>query len=107
MPEEVRKALISPYAQIYPEGTGHSLQVVSLSLQLFDQLQPVYQLGHRERCLLEYGALLHDIGWKWGKVGHAKRSALLIHSDEHLPLTVEERGAIGLLAAFPSGKEQV
>jgi CHAD domain-containing protein len=106
MPEEVRKALISPYAQIYPEGTGHSLQVVSLSLQLFDQLQPVYQLGHRERCLLEYGALLHDIGWKWGKVGHAKRSAHLIHSDEHLPLTVEERGAIGLLAVSHRGKSR-
>lgn len=103
MAEEVRKALISHYAQIYPEGTGHSLQVVSLSLQLFDQLQAVHQLGHRERCLLEYGALLHDIGWKWGKVGHANRSALLIHSAEQLPLTVEERGVIGLLAASHRG----
>jgi len=104
MPEDARKALISSYAQIYPEGTGHSLQVVSLSLQLFDQLQPVHPLGHRERCLLEYGALLHDIGWKWGKAGHAKRSALLIHAAEALPLTVEERGAIGLLAASHRGK---
>lgn len=104
MPEEVRKDLIYRYSQIYPEGADHSLHIVSLSLQLFDQLQVVHQLGNRERCLLEYGALIHDIGWKWGKEGHAKRSAHLIHSAEQLPLTVEERGVIGLLAASHRGK---
>ena len=106
MPEEVRKDLLYRYSQIYPEGADHSLHVVHLSLQLFDQLQAVHQLAQRERNLLEYGAVLHDVGWKWGKEGHAKRGALLIHSAEQLPLTMEERGIIGLLAVSHRGKSR-
>ena len=104
MPEEMRKDLIYEYSHIYPGGADHTLQVVHLSLQLFDQLQAVHQRAQGERNLLEYGAVLHDIGWKWGKEGHAKRSALLIHSSEQLPLTMEERGTIGLLARSHRGK---
>ena len=106
MPEEVRKDLIYRYSQIYPEGADHSLHVVHLSLQLFDQLQAVHQLAQRERNLLEYGAVLHDVGWKWGKEGHAKRRALMIQSAEQLPLTMEERGIIGLLAVSHRGKSR-
>jgi CHAD domain-containing protein len=102
--EEMRKDLFYRYSQIYPEGAAHSLHVVHLSLQLFDELQTVHQLGREERRLLEYGAVLHDIGWKWGKEGHAKRSGLMIQSTEQLPLTMEERGIIGLLAVTHRGK---
>ena len=106
MPEEMRKDLIYEYSHIYPGGADHTLQVVHLSLQLFDQLQAVHQRAQGERNLLEYGAVLHDIGWKWGKEGHAKRSALLIHSSEQLPFTMEERGTIGLLALSHRGKSR-
>jgi CHAD domain-containing protein len=106
MPEEVRKDLICRYSEVYPQGVAHSRHVTHLSLQLFDQLQTVHQLAERERRLLEYGAVLHDIGWKSGKKGHAKRSAAMIHSDEQLPLTMEERGIIGLLAYSHRGKSR-
>ena len=106
MPEDVRKDLIYQYSQIYPEGTAHSLHVVHLSLLLFDELLTAHQLGQGERRLLEYGAVLHDIGWKWGKEGHAKRSGLMIQSTEQLPLTMEERGIIGLLAVSHRGKSR-
>lgn len=104
MPEEMRKDLIYQYSQIYPEGTAHSLHVVHLSLLLFDELQTAHQLGQGERRLLEYGAVLHDIGWKGGKEGHAKRSGVMIQSTEQIPLTMEERGIIGLLAVTHRGK---
>jgi CHAD domain-containing protein len=106
MPEDVRMEFIFRYSQVYPQGVAHSRHVTYLSLQLFDQLQNVHHLGERERRLLEYGAMLHDIGWKYGKKGHAKRSAVMIRFEEQLPLTMEERGIIGLLAYSHRGKSR-
>ncbi|HEY4328273.1 MAG TPA: Ppx/GppA phosphatase family protein, partial [Phycisphaerae bacterium] len=48
----------------------HALQVARLALALFDQLAPLHQLGPRQRELLEYAALLHDVGWHIGHSGH-------------------------------------
>lgn len=81
-----------------PESAAHSLHVASLSLQIFDQLMESHHLSEKERRWLEFGALLHDIGFKEGKKGHAKRSALLISTDEQIPFSLKERGVIGLLA---------
>jgi exopolyphosphatase/guanosine-5'-triphosphate,3'-diphosphate pyrophosphatase len=106
LPEEARKELIYQYSHIYPEGVAHSLHVAHLSLQMFDQLQALHGLSPRERSLLEYGALLHDVGWRFGKEGHARRSARMIQAAEHLPFTMEERGTVGLLASSHRGKSR-
>jgi exopolyphosphatase / guanosine-5'-triphosphate,3'-diphosphate pyrophosphatase len=57
---------------------SHSLQVAKLTLKLFDDLKPLHGLGDRERELIEYGALLHDIGWHIAPRGHHKHSQYLI-----------------------------
>ncbi|MBI3878976.1 MAG: HD domain-containing protein [Verrucomicrobia bacterium] len=67
----------------------HVLHVANLAMSLFDQLQPLHQLGVRERVLLECAAWLHDIGWSVapdGK-GHHRESARLIreHAWQHCP----------------------
>ena len=41
----------------------HSEHVAGLCMQLFDQLKPLHGLTDKQRELIEYGALLHDIGW--------------------------------------------
>ena len=56
----------------------HSEQVAKLTLELFDQLKPLHGLGPRARQIIEYAALLHDIGWHIGKAGHHKHSMYLI-----------------------------
>ena len=106
LPEEARKDQVWRYANIYPQGMAHSLQVTHLALQIFDQLQAVHNLSQQERSLLEYGAILHDIGWKSGKQGHAKRSAEMIYAEENLPFTQDARGTIGLLAYSHRGKDR-
>lgn len=106
LPEEARRDLVCQYSQIYPGGVAHSLHVAHLSVQMFDQLQEVHGLSQRERSLLEYGALLHDIGWRFGKAGHARRSEMMIQSAEHLPFTMEERGIVGLVAYSHRGKSR-
>ncbi len=60
----------------------HATQVAHLSLALFDQLQPLHKLGPKERELLEYSALLHDIGWHIGQSGHHKHSLYLIKNGD-------------------------
>jgi exopolyphosphatase/guanosine-5'-triphosphate,3'-diphosphate pyrophosphatase len=60
----------------------HSEQVARLCLDLFDQLKPLHELGKKARELVEYAALLHDIGWHIGKSNHHKHSKyLILHGD--------------------------
>jgi len=60
----------------------HSEQVASICLSLFDQLRPFHGLGNSERELVEYGAMLHDIGWHIGRQSHHKHSMyLILHGD--------------------------
>jgi exopolyphosphatase/guanosine-5'-triphosphate,3'-diphosphate pyrophosphatase len=60
----------------------HALHVATLALALFDGLKDVHGLGPRERELLEYAALLHDIGWHIGRSGHHKHSQYLIKNGD-------------------------
>ena len=64
----------------------HSRQVRDLAVSLFDQLQPLHELGANERDVLNAAALLHDIGWTAGRTGHHKTSyALIQQSADRLP----------------------
>jgi exopolyphosphatase/guanosine-5'-triphosphate,3'-diphosphate pyrophosphatase len=60
----------------------HALQVARLTLELFDALVPLHEMGAKERELLEYAALLHDIGWHIGHSGHHKHSLYLIKNGD-------------------------
>jgi exopolyphosphatase/guanosine-5'-triphosphate,3'-diphosphate pyrophosphatase len=60
----------------------HASQVAALSLQLFDSLEKLHRLSRPERELLEFAALLHDIGWHIGHSGHHKHSAYLIKNGD-------------------------
>ncbi len=56
----------------------HSLQVARLCMSLFDQTRQLHGLGKAERELIEYGTLLHDIGWHISREGHHKHAMYLI-----------------------------
>lgn len=59
------KALLTA-ARMFAARLGHDLthgeRVRELSMQLFDQLQPVHKLSPELRPVLEMAALLHDVG---------------------------------------------
>ena len=52
--------------------------VAALAVQLFDETVPIHGLGPAERDLLEFGALLHDIGEHISRQDHDRHSAYLI-----------------------------
>ncbi|MBN2125756.1 MAG: HD domain-containing protein, partial [Deltaproteobacteria bacterium] len=103
--ETERREAVLRHVTLYPEGEAHSRHVARLSLQLFDQLRELHQLTEHDRILLEYGCLLHDIGWSRGKKGHARESAAMIHAAGDLPFSLDERGDVGFLACSHRGKD--
>jgi exopolyphosphatase/guanosine-5'-triphosphate,3'-diphosphate pyrophosphatase len=60
----------------------HSRHVTGLALALFDGLAPVHGLDRAERELLEYGALLHDIGHHISYPAHHKHTYYLIKNGD-------------------------
>jgi exopolyphosphatase/guanosine-5'-triphosphate,3'-diphosphate pyrophosphatase len=78
----------------------HSQQVAGICLKLFDELRPLHHMGAAERELVEYGALLHDIGWHIGRDGHHKHSMYLILNGDLKNFTREEIRTIAAIARY-------
>ena len=60
----------------------HAEQIATLCLQLFDQLEPLHGLDAHDRELLEYAALLHNIGTFISISSHHKHSQYIILNGE-------------------------
>lgn len=88
-------------AKRYEFERAHAEQVRDLALSLCDQLADLApELGPDERRLLEYGSLLHDIGWYEGRQHHHETALDFIMKDRQMPLTVRQRQIVGLLARY-------
>lgn len=66
----------------YLADETHAMQVMELSLSLFDQLRDLHQLGEDDRRILTAAALLHDIGSFISYKRHHKHSQYLILNSE-------------------------
>ena len=61
---------------------AHSTHVSGMALQLFDEFKEELKLEEKDRDLLEYAALMHDIGYYISYSKHHKHALYLIrHSD--------------------------
>jgi exopolyphosphatase/guanosine-5'-triphosphate,3'-diphosphate pyrophosphatase len=82
---------------------AHSEQVARLTLDLFDQLKSLHGMGSRARQIIEYAALLHDIGWHIGKAGHHKHSMYLIQHGGLKGFTPVEVAVMANVARYHRG----
>jgi exopolyphosphatase/guanosine-5'-triphosphate,3'-diphosphate pyrophosphatase len=57
-------------------------------------------MGNAERELIEYGALLHDIGWHIGRNSHHKHSMYLIVNGDLKDFSSEEVAIIAHIARY-------
>jgi exopolyphosphatase/guanosine-5'-triphosphate,3'-diphosphate pyrophosphatase len=75
----------------------HARQVARLSLELFDATSALHGLDDTDRELLEFAALLHDIGEHVASSGHHKHGAYLVRNGQ---LRGFAPGEIEMLAAI-------
>jgi exopolyphosphatase/guanosine-5'-triphosphate,3'-diphosphate pyrophosphatase len=79
---------------------SHSEHVARLTMRLFDDTRALHGLGTPERELIEYGALLHDIGWHIARSGHHKHSMYLIRHGDLKNFAAEEIEIIAHIARY-------
>lgn len=79
---------------------SHSTHVAKLTMQLFDHLKPLHKLPESARELIEYGAMLHDIGWHIGARGHHKHGEYLIRNGKLTHFTPEEIAIMSLIVRY-------
>lgn len=82
----------------------HAEHVRELSIQLFDQLQPVHHLPAESRVLLEGGALLHDVGHLISHRGHHKHGEYLALNGDIPGLEGRERAVVAALVRYHNRK---
>jgi exopolyphosphatase / guanosine-5'-triphosphate,3'-diphosphate pyrophosphatase len=78
----VRPRSILSLARRYEYEELHSHHTARLAVRLFDELKSLHRLGPLERELLQYAALLHDIGYHIAHGSHHKHGMYLIRHAE-------------------------
>jgi exopolyphosphatase / guanosine-5'-triphosphate,3'-diphosphate pyrophosphatase len=99
-PEHPRMAAVVDFARRYAWDEPHSRHVARLALSLFDQTAPLHHLGAEDRELLEYAALLHDVGAAVAQSAHHKHSLYIIRHAELAGFSAAERLLMANIARY-------
>jgi exopolyphosphatase/guanosine-5'-triphosphate,3'-diphosphate pyrophosphatase len=81
-PHAIRGEAVVGLARRCNWAETHSRQVARISLDLFDALRNQTGLGDADRELLEFAALLHDIGEHVSSTGHHRHGAYLVRNGQ-------------------------
>ena len=81
-PRALRRAAIAGLARRCSSDEEHTTHVAFLALRLFDEMQPLHGLEERDREMLEFAALLHDVGQHVSRKGHHRHAAYLVENGE-------------------------
>jgi len=79
---DARRRSVKALASRFLRSNEHGQQVAKLALRLFDATAPVLGLPKNSRELLEYAALLHDVGHAIDHDRHNRHSYYLIKNAE-------------------------
>jgi exopolyphosphatase/guanosine-5'-triphosphate,3'-diphosphate pyrophosphatase len=100
---DLRRRSVLQLADRLRSDEAHGRHVAKLALRLFDASRSVHRLGRRERELLEFAALLHDVGLYVNHAKHHRHSHYLITHGELRGFTPEEIAVIAAVARFHKG----
>ncbi|HZP80729.1 MAG TPA: HD domain-containing protein [Chthonomonadaceae bacterium] len=87
-------------ARRYDYDAGHAHQVECLAGTLFMELEPLHGLAREDRKLLEYAAILHDIGYYVSSRSHHRHALQMIMMEPLTELSREEKTVIANLARY-------
>ena len=87
-------------AHLYDYDPLHSHQVECLAGTLFMELESLHKLSRDDRKLLEYAAILHDIGYYISAKGHQKHALQMIMMESLPEFTREEKTVIANIVRY-------
>jgi exopolyphosphatase / guanosine-5'-triphosphate,3'-diphosphate pyrophosphatase len=96
-PRALRRASVASLARRCNSDVTHTTHVAQLALRLFDQTLDLHELAERDREMLEFAALLHDVGQHVSRKGHHRHAAYLVENGE---LRGFEPSEVAFLAAL-------
>ena len=94
-----RNAVIE-LASRYEYDVNHAHQVECLAGTLFMELEALHKLDREDRRLLEYAAILHDIGYYVSSQGHHRHTLQMIMLEPLPDFTREEKLVVANLARY-------
>ncbi|HEY3810891.1 MAG TPA: Ppx/GppA phosphatase family protein [Acidimicrobiales bacterium] len=78
----------------------HAVKVSRLAVELFDGTAKLHRLDRASRDLLEFGALLHDVGEHVSMEGHERHTAYLIENGRLRGFRPDEIAVLACLGRF-------
>jgi exopolyphosphatase/guanosine-5'-triphosphate,3'-diphosphate pyrophosphatase len=84
----------------YGGNLPYAESTASLATQIFDQTSDLHGLGERERTLLEFSALVHDIGSYINVRNRHKHTMYIIQSADIAGLTRTEKEVVANVARY-------
>ncbi|MGH7905616.1 MAG: HD domain-containing protein [Candidatus Binataceae bacterium] len=101
---DIRSRSVFQMARRFGADESHARHVAGLAIRLFNATREIHRLGPREREILEYAAMLHDVGLFVSHARHHHHSEYLINHGELLRgFTPEEVQTLAVLARFHKG----
>jgi len=100
---DVRARSVLSVARRYGYDALHSHHVARLAARIFDDTHELHGMGETEKRLLEYAALLHDIGYHIAHNNHHKHALYLIKNAEMPGFTVNEIALMATTVRYHRG----
>jgi exopolyphosphatase/guanosine-5'-triphosphate,3'-diphosphate pyrophosphatase len=100
---DVRTKSVLSVARRYDYDAAHSHQVARLAVQIFEKTRSVHRLSDAESKLLEYAAVLHDIGYHIAHNNHHRHSLYLIKNSEMPGFSGDETAIMAIVARYHRG----
>lgn len=97
---DIRSQSVRELAERCGQRGPHPDRVAKLALDLYDALLPLHGLSDADRRLLEFGAILHDVGQHIGYEKHEHHAAYIIRHGDLRGFSDLERGELALLARY-------
>jgi exopolyphosphatase/guanosine-5'-triphosphate,3'-diphosphate pyrophosphatase len=100
---DVRARSVLSLARRYDYDSLHSHHVARLATRIFDDTHDLHGMGETERKLLQYAAILHDLGYHIAHNNHHKHGLYLIKNSEMPGFTGSEIALMATLVRYHRG----
>jgi len=100
---DVRSRSVLSVARRFDYDVAHSHHVARLAMQIFDDTRELHELSDQDRKLLQYAAILHDIGYHIAHNNHHRHALYLIKNSEMPGFTGDEIAMMGAMVRYHRG----